>query len=58
MKYDPQCHSDYTQMENVPPESFEEFSVEMYVAFTWTIYSIVENCGMISAGWFISEIPA
>ncbi len=28
------------------------------VCLTWTTYSMVENCGSSSAGWFTSEIPA
>lgn len=33
-------------------------SAFMHVLFTCTIYSMVENCGMSSAGWFTSDIPA
>lgn len=33
-------------------------SGDMPETHTCTIYSMVENCGMSSAGWFTSEIPA
>lgn len=36
---------------------FSDLYVELHV-FTCTMYSMVENCGMSSAGWFTSDMPA
>lgn len=42
---------------HVQSSEFSDLHVELY-AFTCTMYSMVENCGMSSAGWFTSDMPA